>query len=111
MFFEHLKILKKTIGTLVGTVVSSVIFFFTAHESYSFSANRIRYELRENNTHRIHINYTVPEMQVSRDVWVEFNDLQEAVEFFNHLKSGGEFFLPHKRTAKIIQNPTGPRPW
>lgn len=75
------------------------------------SANRVWYEARSNGMHRLNINYTVPEMQVSRDVWIEFRDPQKARKFYDHLIKGGDFFLPHEKASRLIQNPPGPQPW
>lgn len=96
--------MKDSISKILLAVLS---FVFLS----GLSANRVWYEARSNGMHRLNINYTVPEMQVSRDIWIEFRDPQKARTFYNHLIKGGDFFLPHEKASRVIQNAPGPQPW
>jgi len=97
--------LKNLAYGLVGLLV-------TTSNAWSYAANKVWFEFRDNGRYRVIVNYTIPELKEFREEYVEFANRREAETFYWQLIRGADFYPPDpKRTTFQKSPPTAPVPW
>lgn len=87
----------------------SLLSWFNRAEAYT--ASKVWFEFRTDGRFRVHVVYTVPELQEVRESYVDFSRKQEAEKFYWDLVRGADFYTPDPKSARFINPPLKPLPW
>ncbi len=106
------------IGELEGLMFSKLFkslitlaLISASSAAMSYTANKVWFEFRPNGLNRVHVVYTVPELQEFRESFVEFTNRKEAEVFYWSLMRGADFYPPDPKAIEFVSQPVEPEPW
>lgn len=93
---------------LLCSLFAIIVF---ASRANAYTASKIWFEFRADGRFRVHVVYTVPELQEVRESYVDFKQKAEAEKFYWDLVRGADFFSPEAKALRFINPPLKPQPW
>ncbi len=95
-----------------------IIIFFLLPSLFSiksfadgFSANWVDIMILHNGKYRVIIKYTNLKIGEYREAYVDFESKKEAIEVFQKLALGADFYWGDRRTIHFHDNPIKPKPY
>lgn len=77
----------------------------------ALTADRVFFEVLVNKGYKVRIKYTIPALREKREAYRVFTNRDEAVQFFQTIRSGADFYLGHAGQIKFTPPKIKPNPW
>jgi hypothetical protein len=93
-------------------IILIIIFFFDSQVyAEGFSANWVDIMILRNGKYRVIIKYTNLRIGEYREAYVDFESKKEAIEVFQKLALGADFYWGDRKTIHFHDKPETPKPF